>query len=76
MASPQVKLVGGGAAIFLSAFFLASTAGSRAQALEGNYGVGIPDVFLKKYLTYRAQQLRAGTANVLKVRLGYVKGLS
>jgi cytochrome c peroxidase len=43
---------------------------------EGNYGIGSPDVFLPKYLGYRAQQLASSSPDVMKIRLGYVKGLS
>jgi hypothetical protein len=74
--SRQRKLAGGAAAIFLCGFMFASTGGSLAQEPEGNYGIGIPDVFLPKYLTYRAQQLNGGSPHVMRIRLGYVKGLS
>lgn len=43
---------------------------------EGNYGVGNPDVFVSKYLQFRKRQLGGESPDVLKVRLGYVKGLS
>jgi cytochrome c peroxidase len=48
----------------------------RAQEPEGNFGVGVPEVFLPKYLAYRSAQLSSATPNVMRVRLGYVKGLS
>jgi hypothetical protein len=73
--SPQRKLAGA-AAIFLCGFIFANTGGSLAQEPAGNYGIGIPDVFLPKYLRYRAQQLNSATPHVMKIRLGYVKGLS
>jgi cytochrome c peroxidase len=82
MASSQLRFVGGTPAIvlcgflFLFAFLLASTVGSRAQEPEDNYGIGIPDVFLSKYLNYRAQQFNSNNSAVLRIRLGYVKGLS
>jgi cytochrome c peroxidase len=60
--------------IYVLAF--AGATGSRAQEPDGNYGVGLPDVFLPKYLAYRTQQLTSGTPDVLRIRLGYVKGLS
>jgi hypothetical protein len=41
-----------------------------------NYGVGIPDVFLPKYLAYRSQQLGSANPSVMKISLGYIKGLS
>jgi cytochrome c peroxidase len=50
--------------------------GTRAQSPEGNYGVGVPSVFLPKYLGFRAQQLGSATPDVMRVKLGYVKGLS
>jgi hypothetical protein len=74
--SPQRKLAGGAAAVFLCGFIFANTGGSLAQEPAGNYGIGIPDVFVPKYLRYRAQQLNGGSPHVMKIRLGYVKGLS
>jgi len=41
-----------------------------------NYGIGIPDVFLPKYLAYRTQQLGGANPQVMQIPLGYVKGLS
>jgi cytochrome c peroxidase len=41
-----------------------------------NYGVGIPGVFLPKYLAYRAQQLTSANPSLMSIPLGYVKGLS
>src|SRR5438094_657827 len=76
MASLQLRLAGGAAAIYLCAFVFASTAGSQAQEPQGNYGVGIPDVFLPKYLAYRSNQLAKANPDVMRIRLGYVKGLS
>ena len=58
------------------ALVIANMAGSHAQEPEGNFGVGIPSVFVPKYLNYRAQQLNSSTPDVMRVRLGYVKGLS
>lgn len=65
-----------GAAILFCAFVFANTAGSQAQEPEGDYGVGIPDVFLPKYLAYRAEQLVNGNPDVMRIRLGHVRGLS
>jgi cytochrome c peroxidase len=62
-------------AALLCALVVAGSIESRAQAPEGRFGVGIPEVFVRKYLAFRAAQL-AGGAPVLRVRLGYVKGLS
>ena len=76
MASPQLRLVGGAAAIFLCAFVYAGTGGSQTREPEGNYGIGNRGVFLRKYLAYRAQQLNDNQPQVLRIRLGYVKGLS
>ncbi len=66
MTSSRRNLAVGGAAIFLCALGLANTAGSQAQEPEGNYGVGIPDVFVPKYLAYRAQQLKSATPQVMR----------
>jgi hypothetical protein len=41
-----------------------------------NYGVGIPEAFLPKYLDYRAQQLTSARPSQMTIALGYVKGLS
>src|SRR5687768_7010131 len=65
-----------GILILAYALSFAHATGSRAQEPDGNYGVGLPDVFLPKYLAYRTQQLNSGTPDVLKISLGYVKGLS
>ncbi len=74
MSSPQLKFVGGAAAAFLCAFVFASGVGS--QEPEGNFGVGVPEVFIPKYLAYRNAQLAAPNPHVMRVPLGYVKGLS
>ena len=47
-----------------------------SSEVDDRYGIGSSEVFLRKYLTYRMQRLRAGEESVLRVRLGYVKGLS
>jgi cytochrome c peroxidase len=75
MTSPRVKLAAGAAVLFC-AFVFANTSGGQTQEPEGNYGVGIPDVFLPRYLAYRAGQLASGNPHVMRVKLGYVKGLS
>jgi cytochrome c peroxidase len=62
--------------LLIGVFALASTSGSHAQVTDGNYGIGIPDVFLPKYLAFRQQQLSSSTPDVMRIRLGYVKGLS
>jgi cytochrome c peroxidase len=76
MTSPHFKYVAGAVAILLGALILASAPATRAQEPEGNYGVGIPEVFLPKYLAYRTAQLSSPTPHVLRIKLGYVKGLS
>src|SRR5688572_18819969 len=77
MTSPRFRLAAGtAAALLVCVLVFASAPGSRAQEPEGNYGVGIPEVFLPKYLAYRNGQLASGTPDVLRIRLGYVKGLS
>jgi len=75
MRFPRFDLAAGAAAVLLCLAALASTTG-QAQEPEGNYGIGIPDVFLPKYLAYRTQQLNGGSPDVMTVNLGYVKGLS
>lgn len=50
--------------------------GSVELVTEGNYGIGSPAVLLVKYLAYRAQQLKNAEIGLLRIRLGYVKGLS
>jgi cytochrome c peroxidase len=76
MKRPHFKYVAGAAAALLCALILASAPATRAQAPEGNYGVGIPEVFLPKYLAYRTAQLSSSTPHVMRIKLGYVKGLS
>ena len=76
MTSPVFRFAAGAAAVLLCVFAFANTPGSQAQEPDGNYGVGIPEVFLPKYLAYRDAQLASGTPDVMRIRLGYVKGLS
>jgi len=64
------------AAMLLYVIVLGGATGTRAQEPQGNYGVGVPSVFLPKYLDFRAQQLGSATPDVMRVKLGYVKGLS
>jgi len=64
------------AIILLFVFVVVSIVSSRAQEPQGNYGVGIPDVFVPKYLRYRTAQLASSTPDVLRIPLGNVKGLS
>lgn len=64
------------AAILLYIFVLGSERGTQAQEPPGNYGVGVPRVVLPKYLAFRSQQLGSATPDVMRVKLGYVKGLS
>ena len=70
------KRAAAAAAIAFCALVAAPAPNTQAQEPEGNYGVGIPDVFLPKYLDFRTSQLASGTPNVMRVKLGYVKGLS
>jgi cytochrome c peroxidase len=76
MISPKFKYAAGAAAILFCALVLTSAPGTRAQEPEGNYGVGIPEVFLRKYLAYRTEQLASGSPDVLRIKIGHVKGLS
>ena len=64
------------AAILLYVVVIGSSSGTRAQEPAGNFGVGVPGVFVPKYLSFRAQQLGSATPDVMRVPLGYVKGLS
>ena len=75
MTSSRFKLAVA-AFVLLGVFALAHTTGSQAQEPDGNYGYGIPEVFLPKYLAYRQGQLASSTPDVMRIRLGYVKGLS
>src|SRR2546423_12611086 len=77
MMTPRRFMYAAGAvAILLGALILAVTPGTRAQEVDGNYGIGIPDVFLPKYLAFRTAQLASDSPDVMRVKLGYVKGLS
>ena len=60
--------------LFLLSAFLAGPTG-HAQLRDGGFGIGNPRTFLRKYLMFRNEQL-GSAARVLRVRLGYVKGLS
>jgi hypothetical protein len=75
MTTSRVKLVAG-AAVIICALVFANAPGGMAQEPEGNYGVGIPEVFLPRYLSYRAGQLASGSPDVMRIKLGHVKGLS
>ncbi|MGH9257335.1 MAG: hypothetical protein ACRD3C_22475 [Vicinamibacterales bacterium] len=46
------------------------------QTTRENFGVGSPDVFLKKYLAFRAERLKSRSPDVLTIPIGFVKGLS
>jgi hypothetical protein len=72
----RFKLVAGAATILLCALIVMSAVRSHAQVSQDGFGVGIPDGFLRKYVAFRAGQLASGAPQVLRVRLGYVKGLS
>jgi cytochrome c peroxidase len=76
MTSPRLELTAAAAAMLLCAFVFANMTGTQAQEPEGDYGIGIPDVFLPKYLAYREQQLATINPDVMRIRLGYVRGLS
>src|SRR5438105_15774856 len=76
MTSPRFTYAAGAVAILLGALILALPSGTRAQEVDGNYGVGIPEVFLPKYLAFRTGQRASGSPDVMRIKLGYVKGLS
>jgi cytochrome c peroxidase len=63
-------------AVILYVLVLSSAPAMRAQEPEGNFGVGIPEVFLPKYEAFRAAQLASADPDVMRIDLGYVKGLS
>src|SRR5438045_2829531 len=75
MTSRRFMYAAGVVAILLGAL-LAVPPGTRAQEFDGNYGIGVPDVFLPKYLAFRTGQVASGSPDVMRVKLGYVKGLS
>ena len=76
MTPPRFTYAAGAVAILLGALIFARTPATRAQEVDGNYGIGIPEVFLPKYLAFRTGQVASGSPDVMRVKLGYVKGLS
>src|SRR5687768_1476104 len=76
MKSRYLNLVVRTSAIAFAASVLATTLGGQAPEPEGNFGVGVPEVFLPKYLSYRSAQLASAKPDVMRINLGYVKGLS
>src|SRR5205823_6065189 len=75
MTSRRFMYAAGAVAILLGAL-LAVPPGTRAQEIDGNYGIGIPEVFLPKYLAFRTAQVASDSPDVMRIKLGYVKGLS
>jgi hypothetical protein len=76
MTRRQFTYVVGATALVLCALALVSAPRPRAQEFEGNFGVGVPEVFLPRYLAYRSAQLASGSPNVMRVKLGNVKAPS
>jgi cytochrome c peroxidase len=77
MTSRTFRLATGAAALLLAyAFVIGGAPPSQAQEPEGNFGVGIPETFVPKYLNFRARQLADPKPDVMRIRLGFVKGLS
>jgi cytochrome c peroxidase len=77
MTSRRFTLATGAASLLLLyAFVFAGAPIGRAQEPEGNFGVGIPETFVPKYLNFRARQLADPKPDVMRIRLGFVKGLS
>jgi cytochrome c peroxidase len=76
MTSRTFRLASGAAALFLVYALVIVGPASRAQEPEGNFGVGIPETFVPKYLNFRARQLADPRPDVMRIRLGFVKGLS
>ena len=58
------------------ALLLVLPAASIELVPEENFGVGIPDTLVARYVDFRAQQLNSGNASVVRIPLGFVKGLS
>lgn len=72
----QFRLFAGAAALLLCSVIGGSTVRSQAQGREGSFGVGVPEGFAQKYAAFRARALAGSDRQVLRIRLGYVKGLS
>jgi hypothetical protein len=51
-------------------------ASSQTREPDEIFGIGSREVFLRKYLQFRAQQLNDTQRHVLRIPLGQVKGLS
>ncbi len=62
--------------ILASLLFLSASCAAWAQAPADLQASGSVDVLLAKYQTFKADLIRRGKADVLEVKLGYVKGLS
>ena len=77
MTSRTFKLATGALAlVFVYTFVVAHGPATQAQEPEGNFGVGIPRTFVTKYLEFRARQLADARPHVMRVRLGFVKGVT
>jgi cytochrome c peroxidase len=72
----KVNLLLGASTVLLVVSGLVTTGGSQAQEGPGHRGIGTPSVFQRKYLSFRAQQLNRATPDVMRIRLGSVKGLT
>jgi cytochrome c peroxidase len=72
----RFTLTAGATALLLCALIAGSTVRSQAQLRDGGFGLGSPEGFLRKYAAFRTAQLASSARQVLRVRLGYVKGLS
>ena len=77
MTSRRFRLATGATTLLLICVLVSAIdPASQAQEPEGNFGVGIPEVFVPKYLRYRAGQLADPKPDVMRIQLGFVKGLS
>jgi cytochrome c peroxidase len=77
MTSRTFRLATGAAALLIVyAFVTGGAPASRAQEPDGNFGVGVPEVFVPKYVRFRARQLADPKPDVMRIQLGFVKGLS
>ena len=76
MTATRLRLVGGLAAILLCAVLYGIRASSQTREPDEIFGIGSREVFLRKYLQFRAQQLNDNQRHVLRIPLGQVKGLS
>lgn len=76
MTTRMHTLLAGAAAVVLAALTSGSTVRSQEPEPTSGYGIGSPDTFVTKYVAFRDERLRRADPQVLRIGLGYVKGLS